>query len=120
MRKGSRTVLPALCALFFLVLFFALAYAQPSGPVQLKYGKMGAVSFSHKTHVDKLSLDCKICHHKDADNPGKCTSCHPVQVGKGGAPEAREVFHKVCRDCHNKQAEKGMKAPTKCLECHRK
>jgi predicted CXXCH cytochrome family protein len=62
--------------------------------------KMGAVTFHHKVHQERLR-DCKICHEKA---PGKIEG-----LGKDWA-------HKTCRGCH----EAGKAGPTKCSDCHKK
>jgi flavoprotein len=61
---------------------------------------MGAVTFPHKMHQEKLK-DCKICHAK---GPGKIEG-----FGKDWA-------HKTCKGCHT---DKGA-GPTKCSGCHKK
>jgi opacity protein-like surface antigen len=61
---------------------------------------MGAVSFPHKMHQEKLK-DCKVCHEK---GPGKIEG-----FGKDWA-------HKTCKGCH---ADK-QQGPTSCKGCHKK
>jgi hypothetical protein len=118
MKKHRLTALPLIC-IALLFLFTALVYGQyPEESINLRFGKMGPVTFSHTVHVDRLSLECGICHHMDPDNPGKCTGCHAIKKVKNGVPEAREAFHQSCIGCHKEETQKSLKAPTKCLECH--
>ncbi len=79
---------------------------------------MAPVTFSHTSHVDKAKIDCAKCHHKDAQNPKACTECHGVKQAKDNAPLAKDAFHNQCQNCHKQL--KGIKAPTKCNECHKK
>lgn len=85
---------------------FALAN---NGPAEIKLeARMGTVTFPHAKH-QAIQTDCKACHHQGVE-AGKCTSCHGV---KPEAPKAKDVFHKLCKDCHAKQ-----NGPTKCKQCH--
>ena len=90
--------------------------------IKLDGAKLPPVTFSHTIHVEKTKLECVACHHKDTDpkQPGACTKCHPVAEGKGEAPGAKDAFHKQCQTCHKESSAKGVKAPTKCNECHKK
>jgi hypothetical protein len=107
--------------LFFSLTFFTAGYAQqpPDGDRTLKVegAKLPPVTFSHKTHVDKVKVECATCHHKDAKEPKACVTCHDAKDVKDKAPIAKDAFHKTCQTCHK---EKGGKAPTKCTECHKK
>lgn len=106
-----------------MVMHVAVAGAAepPKQPITIKLegAKMPPVTFSHGTHVDKVKLECVKCHHKDAQSPKVCTTCHGAEV-KGTTPPAKDAFHKVCQGCHKDMAAKGMPAPTKCTECHKK
>ena len=119
----------AVCALMvFAVLSFlsfsfsALAADYPKEPVTIKIegAKMAPVTFPHETHVVKEKIACATCHHKDAQSPKACTTCHDPKEAKGGAPLAKDAFHTRCQGCHKESAAKGMSAPTKCNECHKK
>jgi hypothetical protein len=90
--------------------------------LSLEGAKMPPVSFPHSTHIDKVKLECVTCHHKDKDGKGyrSCEKCHLVKEVKEGAPIARDAFHKLCQTCHKERAAKGVSAPTKCNECHKK
>ncbi len=116
------TVLPLLLLSLFLLAGMAQAAEAPKGPVSVKTegAKMAPVTFSHDVHVNKVKVACAKCHHKDADNPKKCDTCHALGEVKNGAPKIQDAYHKVCLTCHKEQAEKGAKAPTKCNECHKK
>ena len=91
----------------------------PKSPVviQADGAKMAPVTFSHEKHG---KVECAKCHHKDADEPKGCKTCHDIKEAKNNAPKIQDSFHKVCQTCHKEQAEKGAKAPTKCNECHKK
>jgi len=93
----------------------------PKEPVTIKVegAKMPPVTFPHATHVEKGKVACATCHHKDAQNPKACTTCHGKEA-KGGAPAFKDAFHERCQGCHKESAAKGMSAPTKCNECHKK
>jgi hypothetical protein len=80
---------------------------------------MAPVTFSHDTHVEKQKIECVTCHHKNAEHPTACTTCHGKEA-KGKALAARDAFHAKCQTCHKEMAAKGLHAPTKCMECHKK
>jgi hypothetical protein len=114
-------------ALLFSVFVFLLAspivnaadYPKAPTPVKLDGAKMPVVTFSHAVHVEKGKVECAKCHHKDADSPKACTTCHGAEA-KGSAPAAKDAFHTKCQGCHKDAAAKGAAAPTKCNECHKK
>lgn len=93
----------------------------PDKPIVIKLegAKMPPVTFSHSTHVDKNKIACVKCHHKDAQNPRACTTCHGMQA-KGEALAAKDAFHTTCQGCHKESSAKGVKAPITCIECHTK
>jgi hypothetical protein len=108
---------------FFLVSTTIFATDYPKQPITLKVegAKMAPVTFLHETHTEKQKVACKVCHHKDNQNPKACTTCHGANEVKTGASAAKDSFHKMCRDCHVKgAAAKGVTGPTKCIECHKK
>lgn len=85
-----------------------VAVADDNGPAKITLSaKMGDITFPHDAH-QKIAGDCVKCHHKGLEQPN-CHSCH----GEGDAPKAKDVFHKLCKDCHKK-----MNGPTKCKGCH--
>ena len=109
-----------------------LAQDQPPDTIILKGSPMGGVKFEHKLHVDRAGKKCETCHHASKpEKPAKaaqeaCMDCHtkPPQPGmKTGLPAA---FHNpaaqagTCIDCHKQMDAAGKKAPTKCMECHKK
>ncbi len=123
MRVAFRSTFLSLALLAaFLLVGVAQAAEPPKGPVVIKAegAKMAPVTFSHAVHVDKVKVECVTCHHKDADNPKACTTCHDLKEVKNGAPKIQDAFHKLCQTCHKERDEKGAKAPTKCNECHKK
>ncbi len=123
MRVALRsTFLCAALLAAFLLAGIAQAAEAPKAPVVIKVdgAKMPPVTFPHAVHVDKVKVACAKCHHKDADNPKACKTCHDLKEVKNGAPKIQDAFHKLCQTCHKEQVEKGAKAPTKCNECHKK
>ena len=121
--KARLVVYPLFCALFLLFFvtpaLFAADYPKEPVVVKIEGAKMAPVTFSHAVHVEKQKLECVKCHHKDADNPKACTTCHGKEA-KDKAPAARDAFHNKCQTCHKEMAAKGTAAPTKCNECHKK
>ena len=123
-----KTRLPVCALMLFAMLsllsfsFAASAADFPKEPITIKIegAKMPPVTFPHATHVDKVKVACTTCHHKDAQSPKACTTCHDPKEAKGGAPLAKDAFHEKCQGCHKESAAKGMSAPTKCNECHKK
>ncbi len=87
--------------------------------------KQAPVVMPHKAHADKYA--CDTCHHTQKGLTAKvtevksCAACH-LNPEKPETPSMREMsltknpFHKLCIDCHKKEA----KGPTKCAECHKK
>jgi hypothetical protein len=83
--------------------------------LKLEGAAMAPVTFSHTIHVQKAKISCAICHHKDND-PKEAQACKTCHQGT----EAKDVFHKKCQTCHKESTAKGVNAPTKCTECHKK
>ena len=120
----------SVCALSLGIIFLfptpTVVYAAdyPPQPITVKMegAKMAPATFLHGTHVDRQKIACNICHHKDKDpqNPKACTTCHEAKEAKGGAPAAKDAFHTMCQGCHKKAVAKGVSAPAKCNECHKK
>jgi len=111
-----------LCAVLlaaFLLVGVAQAADAPKGTIAIKAdgAKMAPVTFTHEGHS---KVECVKCHHKDADSPKACKTCHDIKEVKNNASKIQDAFHKACQTCHKEQAEKGGKAPTKCNECHKK
>jgi len=90
--------------------------------ITLEGAKLPPVDFSHPVHVDKARIACVTCHHKDKDpqEPEACVKCHLVKEPQNNASIAKDAFHKQCITCHKESIEKGITAPTKCAECHKK
>lgn len=111
-------------SIFFLLFVSAMGYTaetpKKNVTIKIEGAKMAPVTFSHTSHVEKHKIDCAKCHHKDAQDPKACTTCHMVKEVKDKAPVAKDAFHNLCQGCHKEQAAKGVKAPAKCNECHKK
>lgn len=87
--------------------------------------KQAPVIFPHKAHGEKYA--CDTCHHTQKGMTAEvakvdpCSSCH-LDPEKPEIPSMRQMsltknpFHKLCIDCHKKEA----KGPTKCADCHKK
>jgi len=88
---------------------FSVIAADNKGPAVVKLeASMGTVAFEHAKHQERVA-DCVTCHHAGVE-AGVCSSCHDE---KPEVPKAKEVFHKLCKDCHKKES-----GPTKCKACH--
>ncbi len=120
---GAFKLFSIICACVLVAFVASAGAAQaaeaPKAPVVIKAdgAKMAPVTFAHEKHS---KVECAKCHHKDADSPKACKTCHDIKEVKDNAPKIQDSFHKVCQTCHKEQAEKGAKAPTKCNECHKK
>lgn len=94
--------------------------------------KKSAVAFGHGEHAKRM--DCKTCHHTQADLKAgaatevqTCGTCH-VAPEKAETPKCSEMstaknpFHSLCVDCHKQELAKkpDTVAPTKCDQCHPK
>jgi hypothetical protein len=90
--------------------------------IKTEGAKMAPVTFSHEIHTKKLKTECSVCHHKVQNQKElqACTACHPPKEAGGTTKVARDAFHKLCQTCHKENVAKGVKAPTKCTECHKK
>lgn len=109
-----------------LLCSFNISSAQEKPAEPLKLGtegrKLPQVTFSHKIHTEKSRIGCADCHHRDKypKEPQGCLKCHPAKDVKGNIPTAKMAFHKLCLTCHKESPAKGITAPTKCNECHRR
>lgn len=133
--KG-RWILTALAAglLIFSAGLARLAYAetQPKDVVILKGSPMGGVKFEHKLHSTARGIKCETCHHPSKPEKAlkapqeACSDCHTKPATPPLKTDRPRAFHKpmatggTCIDCHKAENAKGKKAPTKCLECHKK
>ena len=107
-------------AVFFLfgsAVIYAAQAPEKSVVLKTEAGKMAPVTFSHTSHMDKAKAECMTCHHKDPQDPKACKTCHGSEA-KGKTLSAKDAFHKRCQTCHKEAMAKGVKAPTKCTECH--
>ena len=115
-----------------LVFLFIFVFAAQSVPEEKKMAdtvmlktegaRLPPVLFSHITHTQKIKTDCIVCHHKDKDpkEPEKCETCHMLKEVKEKAPPLKDAFHDKCQTCHKETSSKGISAPTKCNDCHKK
>ncbi|QER42231.1 cytochrome c3 family protein [Thermodesulfobacterium sp. TA1] len=103
----------------------ALVFALPS-EIELKWEgmKFPPVKFNHAKHIDEYKVECKICHHADADpnkEVKKCIECHDIAQAQDKILKAMDAYHKTCIECHKKvNAEQAKQAPTKCNDCHKR
>jgi hypothetical protein len=88
-----------LCTLLLCIAATSSAADNPE-TLRLKNG----VTFPHKKHQTYLKSDCKQCHRKSGEAPGRIEG-----FGK-------DVAHRLCRTCH------AMKnaGPAACPDCHKK
>jgi len=126
-KKFSSTRIVLIFVSVLVVAFCSSAWAQDKAPaetmsIKVEGAKMAPVPFSHQIHVDKAKIECTVCHHKAKEGKQyeKCVDCHLLKETKNGAPVAKDAFHKQCQDCHKASVKKGVAAPTKCNECHKK
>jgi hypothetical protein len=112
---------------FFVFTFvFTTSSARPQNApgntitLKLENAKLAPVTFSHDVHGK--TVNCIVCHHKDKSptGPEKCGTCHLVREVKEKAPPIQDAFHGKCQSCHKENAAKGVKAPIRCNDCHRK
>jgi hypothetical protein len=109
------------CAFMFVSVAASAEKKMPDTVTLKPEGKMAPVTFSHVTHVQKVKVNCTVCHHKDKDpkEAQTCKTCHQVTGVKDNAPPAKDAFHQKCQTCHKESMAKGVKTPTKCMECHK-
>ncbi|MDD3844741.1 MAG: cytochrome c3 family protein [Syntrophorhabdaceae bacterium] len=124
-KEATIALVLAVVGLFALVLLPS-AFAQKKAPesmmLKLEGGKFPPVPFSHPAHTDKAKVDCVACHHKDKNpkEPDGCMPCHDRKDPKNGALPIKDAYHKNCTGCHKESSAKGVAAPTKCNDCHKK
>ena len=126
MKQKSLILVVFFSLLLSLLYAFNPAVAEKRPPevisIILEGAKLPPVAFSHTTHIEKAKIDCTACHHKDRDpkEPESCLKCHLLREAKDNEPVAKDAFHKKCLTCHKDVLAKGINAPTKCNECHKK
>jgi hypothetical protein len=107
--------------------------AETPDEILLKGAPLGGVKFTHKLHAEgHAAKKCETCHH--ASKPAKpntepqqaCRDCHTKPTQAGMKVGLQAAFHAptgktgTCIDCHVKESAAGKKAPTKCVDCHKK
>ena len=124
MRKTVSTLIVAAAVLVAGVVMAGKQCPETVSLDQAK-AKKTAVTMNHKAHVALTA--CTTCHHTNKEltatsnvEVATCASCH-LDPAKPETPSMREMsltknpFHKLCIDCHKKQA----KGPAKCADCHK-
>lgn len=98
----------------------------------LRDSPLGVVKLEHKLHQERVANKCETCHHASRpEKPAKaaqqsCFDCHTKPPQPGMKTGRQGAFHNptaqagTCIDCHRTQNAQGKKAPTKCMECHKK
>jgi Class III cytochrome C family len=134
MPKKPISIVAAALFSAWLVVPYGLIGAQTKPPdtVILKGSPLGGVKFDHKAHMERAEKNCEVCHHPSkpekplASPQESCFDCHTKPPTAGVKVIRQGAFHNptatagTCIDCHKAQDAKGMKAPTKCMECHKK
>lgn len=104
----------------------------PNDVYVLRGSPLGVVKFEHKLHQERTDNKCETCHHASRqEKPAKaaqqsCFDCHTKPNQSGMKTGRQGAFHNptaqsgTCIDCHKLQNAQGKKAPTKCMECHKK
>jgi Class III cytochrome C family len=99
--------------------------------VVLKGSPLGPVTMDHAMHISK-KIPCETCHHASKPEKPKtspyerCEDCHTQVAQAPMKTKLQAAFHDpmakkgLCIDCHVKEAAAGVKAPTKCMECHKR
>ncbi|MBZ5542740.1 MAG: cytochrome c family protein [Acidobacteriia bacterium] len=133
----KRSVVALLMAAFsFFLMTRAGRAEQPAAPPDiliLKGCPLGGVMFPHKAHAETHAGNrCETCHHpsrpeKPSTAPQQaCRSCHvkppqpPMKTGTQAAFHNPSATSGTCIDCHLKMNATGKKAPTLCMQCHKK
>jgi hypothetical protein len=130
-------VVACLTLSFFLVANVPVARAEeragPPDVVILRGCPLGGVLFAHKVHAENYAGGrCETCHHpsrpeKPASAPQQaCRSCHvkppqpPMKTGTQAAFHNPTATSGTCIDCHLRMNATGKKAPTLCMQCHKR
>ena len=94
--------------------------------------RKGAVSLTHKKHVEEHKVACADCHHvydggknvwEEGQPVKKCSACHDPETKKGTAMKLGSAYHRNCKGCHKDYAVEhpDTSAPLKkCNGCHQK
>ncbi len=132
MKKLATILLSTLVVMLFATGAFAVKSNQAPAKITIDDAakKQPAVTFDHAAH-GKLTK-CETCHHtqkgldaKAAIEVATCASCHTTPE-KATTPKISEMsptknpYHIGCVKCHKDGAKEHPKAPTKCVECHKK
>lgn len=127
------TILMAVCLVLLGTNEVFSQAKQAPDTVILKGAPMGGVKLTHKMHSETYAAKkCDTCHH--ASKPEKansapqqaCFDCHSTPAKAPMKTNKQAAFHNpmakagTCINCHVAENAKGKKAPTKCIECHKK
>jgi hypothetical protein len=106
---------------------------EPPDVIILKGCPLGGVLFPHKAHAGNYAGGrCETCHHpsrpeKPSTAPQQaCRSCHvtppppPMKTGTEAAFHNPSATSGTCIDCHVRLNAAGKKAPTQCMQCHKR
>jgi len=139
--NNSKLIIVVLLTLILLPMlgFSAEKTTEPEAPLVSKVVlldsladmKKGGVLLKHNKHAQEYKLDCTECHHlfdsTEAEKPQPCIECHGLtetKVIEGiRAPLAKistmkNIFHDMCKNCHDKLQRGGKPFPKKCSVCH--
>ena len=84
------------------ILLVAASSFAGDNPEVLKF--KNGVSFPHRSHQTYFKSDCKQCHRKVGEAPGKIDGF------------SKDVAHRLCRTCHAMRNA----GPAACKDCHKK
>lgn len=112
-------------ALFLLTVSAATLWAgPPPAKIVLKAcaKRQPPVTLPHQQHIAEQKITCKACHHtgqvKKSCTDGDCHAgkATPKRPGCTEMAMKKNVFHTLCRGCHQKKKA----GPQKCPQCHKK
>ncbi len=133
MKAMIRVAMLVVLAVFVASLFSTPVFAADQAKDVYKLpATPGTVTFNHKAHAVDRKIACTTCHHASKpEKPSKsaqeaCGDCHTKPATAPVKTSLQAAFHNptaksgLCIDCHVKENAAGKKAPTKCMECHKK
>jgi hypothetical protein len=92
--------------------------------VTCHHAEFARKDWGHKKHSDEFGVDCRSCHHENADiepEPQNCASCHDSAAPSDGKtprdapPGLADAAHARCASCHEDLFAGGVKS---CGTCH--